>query len=335
MLFLSLGLFRLDNVKLLLPAQIGMALLIGRGVWVLWTLKPRYGRRRDFAARLAIYVPPLTAALSVLYLILGAWDGVPPVYDDPAYQRADYRAIAGTIDGDLREGDAVILDAPNQAEVFSYYYTGDAPVYMLPQGLGGDDAGTQTEVEAIIGDHARTFVVFWGETERDPQRVVEATLDQQAFEVSETWYGNVRLARYVMPVEPQIRREANAQFGDVITLERYALSAETLAAGDALQVRLDWHANTLLTTRYKVFLQLLNANGVLAAQRDSEPGGGLTLTTTWTPGETIRDQHALLLDLPPGEYTLIVGLYELDNPSARLPVDDGDALTLGSITVTS
>lgn len=334
LIFLGLGLFRQDNIKLLLPSQLGMALLVGRGVWVLWTLKPRYGRLRDRATRLAQVVPPLTAALSVLYLALGAWDGVPPLYDDPEYQRANYRGIARDIEGDLRDGDAVILDAPNQEEVFRYYYTGTAPIYPLPQGLGGNDAATRAEVEAIIGDHARAFVVFWGETERDPQRIVETTLDQQAFEVGETWYGDVRLARYVMPVAPQISREANERFGDQITLEGYALSAETLTTGDALQVRLDWRTDAALTMRYKVFLQLLDANGVLAAQRDSEPGGGLTLTTTWTPGETIPDQHALLLDLPPGDYTLIVGLYELDNPNERLTVGDGDYLTLGTITVT-
>lgn len=334
LIFLALGLFRLDNIKLLLPSQIGTALLMGRGVWVLWTIKPRYGRLRDRATRLAQVVPPLTAALSVLYLALGAWDGVPPLYDDPAYQRANYRGIAHAIDSNLRGGDAVILDAPNQEEVFRYYYAGTAPVYPLPQGLGGDDAATRAEVEAIISAHERAFVVFWGETERDPQRIVETTLDQQAFEVGETWYGDVRLARYVMPVEPQISRESGAQFGDQITLERYALSAETLLTGDALQVRLDWQTNAVLTTRYKVFLQLLDANGVLAAQRDSEPGGGLTLTTTWTPGETIADQHALLLDVPPGDYTLIVGLYDLDNSESRLPVADGNSLTLGTIKVT-
>lgn len=334
LIFLALGLFRLDNIKLLLPSQIGMALLMGRGVWVLWTLKPGYGRQRDRATRLAQVVPPLTAALNVLYLALGAWDGVPPMYDDPVYQRANYRGITHAIDGNLREGDAVILDAPNQEEVFRYYYAGTAPVYPLPQGLGGDDAATRAEVEAIISAHERAFVVFWGETERDPQRIVETTLDQQAFEVGETWYGDVRLARYVMPVELQISREANAQFGDHITLERYALSAETFARGDALQVRLDWRTDAALTTRYKVFLQLLDANGLLAAQRDSEPGGGLALTTTWRADETIADQHALLLDLPAGDYTLIVGLYDLDNSESRLPVADGNSLTLGTITVT-
>ena len=145
-LFLALGMFRPDNVKLLLPAQIGLALWLGRGVWVLWTLKLNYGRQRDWATRLALIVPPATAVLSVAWLALIAVDGIAPLYADPAFQRADYRAIVQTITANLRPDDAIILDAPNQAEVFRYYYHGDAPVYPLPAGLGGDDDATANAV---------------------------------------------------------------------------------------------------------------------------------------------------------------------------------------------
>jgi uncharacterized membrane protein len=37
-IFLILGLFREANLKFLLPSQIAVALLMGRGIWVLWTL---------------------------------------------------------------------------------------------------------------------------------------------------------------------------------------------------------------------------------------------------------------------------------------------------------
>jgi mannosyltransferase len=165
-----------------------------------------------------------------------------------------------------------------------------------------------------------------GEAERDPNRIVEGTLDTQTFEVGDQWYGDVRLARYVMPAELTLERQVNVRFGDSITLQGYALNADDFQPGDVLQARLDWLTDESLETRYKVFLQLLNRDGVLVAQRDSEPGGGLTLTTTWTPGETVQDNHGLLLpdNLTPGEYQLIVGLYDLDNPSARLTVDDDE-----------
>ena len=334
-LFLALGLFRPDNVKLLLPAQIGLAIWIGRGVWVLATLKLKYGRQRDLVTRFALFVPPATAVLSVIWLALVAWDGIRPLYSDPAYQRANYRAIVQTLQSHERPADSVILDAPNQAEVFGYYYpyTGHAPVYPLPTGLGGDDAATRQQVEDIISTSRRIFVVYWGDAERDPNRVVESTLDRETFELSETWYGDVRLARYETPIPLAISPTSGAAFGDHITLADFALSAESLQSGDALQVEFHWQTDAPLTERYKVFLQLLDASGALVAQRDSEPGGGLAITTTWTPEQPVADRHALLIDVPPGTYTLIAGLYDLNDPSSRLPVNGDTYLTLATITV--
>ncbi|MFN8451643.1 MAG: hypothetical protein U0521_24400 [Anaerolineae bacterium] len=216
--------------------------------------------------------------------------------------------------------------------MFRYYYRGGAPVHTLPEGLGGDDDATRARVEQIIAQHRRAFAVFWGETERDPQRVVETT--STAARSSRTSAGSATCgrARYASAGRAADHAERRA-------LRRICSSWWTRPeqrdrpAGDALQVRLDWRTDAPLTTRYKVFLQLLDANGTLAAQRDSEPGGGLALTTTWTPGDTVGDAHALLLDVPPGEYTLIVGLYDVDDPNARLAVGDGDYLTLATITV--
>jgi mannosyltransferase len=141
--------------------------------------------------------------------------------------------------------------------------------------------------------------------------------------------------RYAAPAELPIAIAADAHFGESIVLDSYALSADSLHPGDVLQVRFDWQTSAPLTTRYKVFLQLLNADGTLVAQRDSEPGGGLALTTGWTPGQQVQDRHALLLpaDLPPGAYTLIAGLYDLNDSSARLPVKGGTYLSLATITV--
>ena len=346
-LFLALGMFRPANLKLLLPAQLGFALWMGRGVWVLWNLQPRYREAQenpspaaahlhDFRVRLGRVLPRLAAGAGVVALAVNLWSGVPALYSDPAYQRDDYRGIAAAISAELRPGDAIILDAPNQEEVFRYYYRGDAPVYTLPPGLGGDDDETRSLVGEIINQYDRAFVVFWGEAERDPNRVVETTLDSETYEAGQDiWYGTARLARYVMPAPMPTPTPVNARFGDTITLESYALSAQTVQPGDVLQVELRWTTDSLIERRYKVFLQLLDSSAVLAAQRDSEPGGGSLPTVDWTPGETVSDNHGLLIsrDLPPGDYTLIVGLYDSDDPAARLPVGEGDYVVLGTIRV--
>ncbi len=327
-LFLALGLFREGSLKLLLPAQIGAALWIARSVDAIW------GAAGDFQPPLR-YVPRILIMLAMATVIGEMWSGLYPLYHDPNFQRDDYRSIVRDITADLDIGDAIILDAPNQEEVFRYYYRGAVPVFPLPPGLGANDTETQAMVREIITGHDRVFAVFWGEAERDPNRVVEGTLDAEAFEIGDAWYGDVRLARYATPSEMTIERQSGARFGEYITLERYAMNGDTLQPGDVLQVRLDWRTDEALTTRYKVFLQLLDTDRALVAQRDSEPGGGLALTTTWTPGTTIEDNHALVIPpgLPTGEYTLIAGLYNIDRPDERLRVGNGSFLILDTITI--
>ena len=177
--------------------------------------------------------------------------------------------------------------------------------------------------------------MFWGEAERDPNRVVETTLDSQAFEAADQWYGDVRLVRYSTPKPMSIEHELNALFGDSITLESYALSSDVVAPGDVLQLRLDWRTDAPLAKRYKVFVQLLDSEGQLVAQRDSEPGGGLALTTTWPVDGAITDNHALIIpnDLPPAHYALIIGLYDSDDPQQRLKTGDADHLILSDIHI--
>jgi 4-amino-4-deoxy-L-arabinose transferase-like glycosyltransferase len=334
-IFLALGMFRPANLKLLLPAQIGVALWLAGGIHVLTMDMGRLNGGKAASAQ-AILAARFAGIAAAIWMILMLWGLLPPLYSDPAYQRADYRAIAARIAALAGEDDAIILDAPNQAEVFGYYNLTDLPVYPLPPGLGGNDDETRRAVEAVLRDHPQIFVVFWGETERDPQRIVETTLDAGAFEAENTWYSDVRLARYLTPQPLTITLETAARFDESITLAEAQLSNDTFRAGDVIQIRLIWRADQRLTTRYKVFIQLLNGDGGLVAQRDSEPGGGLALTTTWTPGEMVIDNHALVLpdDLPPGEYTLIAGLYDLNDASARLLLEGGgDALTLHTITV--
>jgi mannosyltransferase len=338
-IFLALGLFRQANLKFLLPSQIGFALCLGLGLARLWEGFRSWGmslRLEGSNVRQSLLLTRLIAAILTLALLMELGASIQPLYTDPAYQRPGYREIVRQITTDPRPGDAIILDAPNQEEVFRYYYKGDAPVYPLPPGLGGNDAETRTAVGDIIARHDRIFVLFWGEAERDPNRIVETALDENVFQAGvDTWYGDVRFARYETPAALPGLFLSGAQFGDHIALKGYALNARIVPAGDVLQVRLDWTTDAPLNNTYKVFVQLLNSDGVLVTQRDSEPGGGSQPTMSWTPGETVTDLHGLAIppDLSLGRYTLIVGLYDRDDASARLPVNGSDYLELGQIVV--
>jgi hypothetical protein len=276
------------------------------------------------------------AAISAAGLF-GIGQALASLYGDPAYTRADYRGMAARIAADAHPDAGVILDAPNQWEVFTYYHRDGAPVYPLP--LGAPDAAAITaELEAIAARHARLYALFWGEAERDPERLVERWLDAHAYKATDEWVGDVRFVVYAVPPEPITTMEtaANVQFGEAISLRGYTVRGEQALPGDIVQVTLFWETARPLEQRYKLFLHLLDEQGTLLAQRDSEPGGGLVLTTTWEPGETVLDNHGLLVPpgTAPGAYRLMVGLYDIADPSQRLLLADGhDAYLLATITV--
>jgi hypothetical protein len=96
-----------------------------------------------------------------------------------------------------------------------------------------------------------------------------------------------------------------------------------LVPGQVLQVTLSWQAEATPDQNYAVFVQLLDEAGQVRAQHDGQPGDGTLITTTWAPGEYVREGHRLALpdDLPAGDYRLIVGMY-LPESGERLPVYD-------------
>ncbi|MBX3063361.1 MAG: glycosyltransferase family 39 protein [Anaerolineae bacterium] len=328
--FFALGLFREANLKFLLPAQIAVALLVGRGLWWLWSI----GSPNLFL--FSESWPRFVALIALWYGGMVQLKTVNALYSNPHFFRADYRQMARIVDTASRDGDAVILDAPNQEEVFRHYYQGEVPIYPLPTGLGGDDATTKTQLEQVINTHSRIYVLYWGEMERDPNRVVEKTLTEHAVEVSSAWYADVRFVIYAVP--PSTLSPLPFQptkFGNAISLLSIDSSPTTLHPGDVLALNLHWQTDQKLDKRYKVFLHLLDANGIIVQQRDGEPGNNMALTTTWTPNVPVDDPQGLLIPqtLPDGDYRLIVGLYDLDNSLDRLPVNGSDILLLTTITV--
>ncbi|MCA9912003.1 MAG: hypothetical protein KC496_01585, partial [Anaerolineae bacterium] len=326
-LYLYLELYE-RYLRFLLPAQIGFALWMGRGIWVLWHIVPRSAQYKPDAP--TRYLPKVAAVVALLAFCYTMAGGLNPLYNDPAYQRDDYRGLVQTITAESGDNDAVILTAPGLQEIYGYYDTGELPVYPLP--ASPDIVG---DTEAIIAEHNRIFVVIYGAEEQDPQGLVLRTLNTEAYPLGGEWVGDVRLERFVSPANFPAPETVDAQFGENITLRSVALSSDNLQAGDVLQVQLQWETDTALDTRYKVFVQILNRDGVLVAQHDSEPAGGTAPTNTWQVGESVLDLHALVIppDAINGDYTVIVGLYDANNPSARLTVGEGDYLPIATIVV--
>jgi len=214
-------------------------------------------------------------------------------------------------------------------------------LYPLARRRPLDPEQTTADLEKILARHDRLFVLYWATDESDPTRFIETWLDAHTYKAWDAWYGRVRLAIYAVPraASAEDMRPLDVRLGQAIALRGYALLSETVAAGDILQLTLFWEALEIPPARYKVFVQVLDAQDHIVGQHDSEPGGGLHLTINWKPGEQITDNYGVLIkaDTPPGRYRLVVGMYDLFT-NERLPVFEhgeprGDAVLLTSIEV--
>ena len=99
------------------------------------------------------------------------------------------------------------------------------------------------------------------------------------------------------------------------------------------RVKLWWRAEADLPESYKVFVHLLDANGVPRAQADVIPQNGARPTGSWLPGEIITDEITLQIpaDLPAGQYRLTTGFYdELTGQRLTLP-NGADVIDLAAV----
>lgn len=135
----------------------------------------------------------------------------------------------------------------------------------------------------------------------------------------------------------RVNPNAGPIFGGMIQLERYTIPSEVVA-GNVMSYTLYWRALTSVSTDYQVFVHLLKPDGTQAAGNDGPPRQGLYPSSFWSPHELIVDERAWQVSVPPGEYMLQVGLYDLktgqrlsiSGPNSQL----GDRVVLQTLRVT-
>jgi 4-amino-4-deoxy-L-arabinose transferase-like glycosyltransferase len=269
----------------------------------------------------------------------------PAVVISPLDETAERYSLQASryLSGIVRPGDALILNPPELAAPLRQQELGGLSIYGVPEQIPLDEAVARERLARVARSHRRLFVLFGDTTFSDPGGFVESWLEQHAFHADDRWVGDLRLVLYgthTLPLAGQPSRIGGTKFGDSIELTGVDLAVERLEPGDVVPLTLFWEALQPIGEDVKVFVHLLNVEGQLVAQRDSEPVGGLRPTSTWRPGEPIVDRYGVLLpeDLPAGEYTLAVGLYHPDTAN-RLPVTGdtqappGDSWSVGVVYV--
>jgi hypothetical protein len=130
---------------------------------------------------------------------------------------------------------------------------------------------------------------------------------------------------------PPIAQPVNQVLGERVTL--LGQEAGCTRQDRECRVKLWWRAEANLPESYKVFVHLLDANGVPRAQADVIPANGARPTWSWLPPEIIADEIVLKVpaDLPAGQYRLTAGLYD-ELSGERLTLPDGtDSVELAKI----
>jgi 4-amino-4-deoxy-L-arabinose transferase-like glycosyltransferase len=275
---------------------------------------------------------PFAAAAAVVPAAFGLY----AQYFDPALARDDYRDLVASIQSNAQPGDAVVLVAPNQVEIFDFYARGSLPLIGLPAQRPIDAQDTLARLEALRAQYGRIWLVSWAMGEADPPGVIAGWLAANGFTASHQWYGSVQLLLISLAHNGGSTEQVDASLDNGIVLDGYRVGSRTLRPGQTLDLTLVWRAAGGPTLdHWKVFTHLLDQQSVVVAQRDAEPADNLRPTTTWQPGEQIQDNYGIAIpdSLPAGSYTLEIGMYDGD----RRSVFDGkaDHLILGQVDVVS
>jgi hypothetical protein len=145
----------------------------------------------------------------------------------------------------------------------------------------------------------------------------------------------IYFGRRLPPGQP-IPNEQLVRLHNGLALRGYQLDPASPRAGQDLNLKVYWQTEVPLREDYTIFTQLLDEQGRLVVSQDSQPLAGYLPTGAWPVGEIVTDvvHVPLPASLPPGDYTLVTGVYLLETLE-RLPLLDsaGDYIALTTITI--
>lgn len=301
-------------------------------VGILLILLAAWGLRRGVHGQSSTVLAGMVSAGLLLFALLTQFRA----YHDPIWQthHSDLEPLRARLEAappnSLLLFEMLLTDSYfNRAQAWLNLNTSEVPHRQFIQ---------QTQPPVTVVRAARGAMTIFLATENTPPGSAasgtERWLSGWSFFAGSEWIGpTTRLVRFEQPPLPAEALPAPVALEDGIVLARAAFPAFPLAPGEVLPLHLRWQATRPPTTDYTVFVQLLGPDGVIT-QQDSWPQAGFAPTSTWQADTIVDDRRALLLPpmLPPGDYSLIAGLY--DATGQRLPLaTGGDFIPLGTIVV--
>ncbi len=251
---------------------------------------------------------------------------------------ASYQALMADLNKGALSGDLILVAPPEQVYALESYADPSLLLYPLPSGSRPVSQADLDNLASLAQQHSRLWLVHGDIGVTDPAGLLAGWLADHAYPAGQAWYGPVQLFLYAPPATCTCGAATGGQactlhptqqvWNNQIVLPGYCFAGDTLSLGQIARVDLLWQAEEPIQDRYKVFIHMVNDQGVVVSQHDGEP---VRPTDTWQAGDQVTDRHGLLLpmELPPGDYQVVVGLYPA-NGGDRLPTCDARSSDLSS-----
>ncbi len=116
----------------------------------------------------------------------------------------------------------------------------------------------------------------------------------------------------------------SARFGGIVHLNGYTLlpADGAIKQGESVNLTLQWEGLKPIPDDLIVFIHFKTADGSFLPGQDGAPLQGDYPTTAWAAGQPFNDPRVLPINLPPGTYWPVVGLYRAAD-GQRVPLDGG------------
>lgn len=294
---------------------------------------------------------PLTPVLSILAAV-GLWllPGrlriaaivlllIPAVFTPVSMEsNAPYREVVQAIGPTFESGDRIVLHVGSgwwQWEVAQNYLADRLPIddptteiIRVEDTIPSDEPQPTAYIDHRLGNASRVWFFGMGTPSNAGQiykQVIAqnyALLTHREF-FNRTFSGDFYLDEYARIPEPR----SNIAYGDSFELVSWRLLTPVdTQACDWVTVEHWWRADEKPDDNYNTSLDLVASTGIGIARTNGEPAGLLTLQ--WEPNRLYMDTRSVPIpcDTPPGDYSIMVTMYDYDATPLTARLSDGTEL---------
>ncbi|MEX1019893.1 MAG: hypothetical protein WDZ49_09560 [Litorilinea sp.] len=289
---------------------------------------------------------PLVWLLLVLpALVMAVWLGELSRHPHYGTSGAGYRAIVEEICAHADADDVIVTVAPFAYQIPMNWLGAEcrAQPHILGYAANSlEHVETDLALTRALEDHRRVWFVTGGLAPNDPDNLLERRLSETVHKAQDTWYDDYRLVLYGashvlneapwFPIATPLVGRGTSQ---IVVLA--ARMPDVVQAGDVLATEIYYELGAPSPNNLRWFVQLLAESGEPVALLDTAPQDGYVSFVDLPAEQEVMERAGIWIppDTPTGDYSLIAGLYNPDDPeAARLRAPNGnDHVVMGVVRV--